>query len=65
MNSKTTAIVVLVIGLGLLFWGYQESQVLGNQLSRSLTNKWDTTTMILFIAGSACTAFGLFRLFRK
>ncbi len=65
MNKKAIAVVALIVGVGLLFWGYQESQGLGNQLSRSLTNKFDTQTMILFIAGAACTGFGLFTLLRK
>jgi len=65
MNKQALGIVALIVGAGLLFWGYQESQGFGNQLSRTLTNKFDTETMILFIAGAACAGFGLFSLFRK
>lgn len=65
MNRKMFALAALVIGLGLLFWGYQDSQAFGNKLSRSLTNEWDTQTMLLLICGAASTAVGLFGLLRK
>lgn len=65
MNNQAIGIIALIVGAGLLFWGYQESQSYGNQFSRALTNKFDTTTMVLFIAGAACCGFGAFSLFRK
>lgn len=65
MNKKMISLALLVVGLGLLFWGYQDSQALGNKFSRSLTNNWDTETMLLLIGGAACAAVGAFGLFKK
>lgn len=65
MNKKAIALALLVIGAGLLFWGYQESQVVTNKLARNLTNKWDTETMLLLISGAVCVALGGFGLLRK
>ena len=65
MNRKAIALVAIVIGIGLLFWGYQESQVIGNRFARALTNEWNTKTMVLCIAGAASLVFGLFTFFRK
>jgi len=69
MNSASTmkiiAIVLLVSGAGLTFWGYQLSGGLGSQLSQTVTGSATDAVMIRYIAGAACVAVGLFLFVKK
>ncbi len=61
MNNKILAIVLLVVGLILLFFAYQSSQSLGDQVTEAVTGRFtDSTTWFLILgAVSAVTGFGL------
>jgi len=69
MNSASTmkiiAIVLLVSGAGLTFWGYQLSGGLGSQLSQTVTGSATDAVMIRYIAGAGCVAVGLFLFVKK
>ena len=56
--------VLLVIGIGLIIWGFNEHGAFGNKLARALTSKTSDKVMLLWIAGGALSAFGLFGLIR-
>lgn len=65
MNSKIMAIVLLVVGLILLFFAYQSSQSMGDQLTEAVTGRFtDSTTWFLilgaasFVAGIGLMVFG-------
>lgn len=59
MNSKILAIVLIVIGLGLLFFGYQSSQGLDDQISETFTGSFTDSTIWFFILGAASAVAGV------
>ena len=69
MNSasmmKIIAIVLLIAGAGLTFWGYQLSGGFGSQLSQTVTGSATDAVMMRYIAGAAFFAVGLFLFVKK
>lgn len=59
MNNKILGIVLLVVGLILLFFAYQSSQSLGDQMSEALTGRFTDSTIWFLIFGAASTAAGV------
>ena len=59
MNNKILGIVLLVVGLILLFFAYQSSQSLGDQVSEALTGRFTESTIWFLIFGAASTAAGV------
>lgn len=65
-SQKVLGIVLLVVGLLLLFFGWQSSQSVGDQLSEAFTGRFTDSTMWFIIFGAAATAAGVFlAFFRK
>lgn len=64
-NNKIIGIVLLVVGAGLAFWGYQISGSVGSQLTKSLTGSFTDKVMILYIAGAASFVVGAYMLSKK
>lgn len=65
-SSKLVGIVLLVVGIALLYFGYQSSQSVGNQLTETVTGRFTDETMWYLIGGAAATAAGAFlTVFRK
>lgn len=62
-SQKLVGIVLLVVGLLLLFFGWQSSESLGDQLSESVTGRFTDATMWYLIAGAAATVAGAFLAF--
>ena len=62
--QKLVAIVLMVVGAGLVFWGYQMSESLGSQLSKSLTGSFSDEVMWRYIGGVASVLVGGY-LFKK
>ncbi|EMP56223.1 membrane protein [Marinobacter santoriniensis NKSG1] len=65
MGSKLIGLVLLVVGIGLLYFGYQASQSVGNQLTESLTGRFTDETMWYLIGGAAAAVAGAFLTFVK
>ena len=65
MKSSTVGIVILVIGIILLVWGFNEYGTIGSRASRLLGAGIPRKVVFLFIAGAVCTAFGLLKTVRK
>lgn len=59
MNSKILAIVLLVVGAVLLFFAYQQSQSLGDQVSEALTGRFTDSTIWFIILGAASAVAGV------
>ena len=64
-GNKILGVVLLVIGAILLFFGYNASQSLGEQLTETLTGKFTDDTMWYIMAGSASVVVGALLTFRK
>lgn len=66
MNNKILAIVLLVVGCILLFFAYQSSQSLGEQVTEAVTGRFTDSTTWYLILGAASAVAGLaMLLFRK
>ena len=64
-NNKIISIVFIVIGAGLTFWGFQKSGGLGSQLSSAFSGSPSDNVMILYIAGIASIAGGIYLYIKK
>jgi phosphate/sulfate permease len=61
---KIIGIVLVVVGIGLAFWGYRLSGSIGSQLTHALTGADTDQVMRFYIGGAASFVVGLFLLFR-
>ena len=62
---KIIALTLIVFGVGLLFWGYELSGSVSNQLSSALTGSSSDRVMYTYISGAASLVVGLYLFFRK
>lgn len=64
-TPKILGIVLLVVGALLLFFGYQASQSMGEQLTETVTGRFSDETMWYIIGGVAALVAGAFLTFFK
>ena len=64
-KNKIIAIALLVVGAGVMFWGYQMSGSVGSQLSKTLTGSFTDKVMLHYIGGAACFCVGLYLYLKK
>ncbi|MDT8310000.1 MAG: DUF3185 family protein [Methylophaga sp.] len=64
-SNKVLGIALLVIGVILLFFGYNASQSLGEQMAESFTGRFSDETMWYIIAGAASVVVGAVLTLRK
>lgn len=64
-TMKIVAIVLVVVGLGLAFWGYRLSGGVGAQISQAVSGSPTDKIMAFYIGGAASFLVGLFLLFKK
>lgn len=57
--SKLIAIVLIVVGVFLIIWGYNESQTLGSQLNRMFSGAETERTLIFYIGGGISLVLGI------
>ena len=63
-QKKLISIALMVIGIGMLIWGYQMSGSVGSQLSKTFTGSFTDNVMLMFIGGAVSLAVGLY-MYRK
>lgn len=59
-TTKIIGIVLVVIGLGLVIWGYQLSGSVGSRITQAVTGSDTDKVMAFYIAGAACFVVGIF-----
>ena len=59
MNSKILAIILIVVGLILLFLGYQSSQGLDDQITEAVTGNFTDSTIWFLILGAVSAIAGI------
>lgn len=64
-TTKIIGIALLVIGLGLAYWGYQTSGTVGAQFSKAVSGSATDKVMTLYISGAVSLVVGLFLLIKK
>lgn len=63
VSQKLIGLVLLVIGLILLYFGWQSSQSLGDQIAETLTGRFTDETIWFLIGGAAAVVAGAFMMF--
>lgn len=61
---KIIALVLSVVGIGFLIWGYQLSGSVGSQVTQAVTGSDTDKVMTYYIFGAVSFVVGIF-LFRK
>ena len=64
-QAKIIAIALVVVGLGLACWGYQEAGGFGSQVSKAVTGSATNKVMTLYIAGAVSFVVGLYLLMKN
>ena len=64
-TNKIVAIALIVLGVGLAFWGYQQSGSLGSQLNQVVSGAPADNVMLFYIGGAVSFAVGLFLFLKK
>ncbi len=59
-SQKLIGIVLIVAGLIMLYFGWQSSQSLGDQVVETFTGRFTEGTMWFLIVGAVATVAGLF-----
>lgn len=57
-TNKIIGIALLILGVVLLYLGYQSSQGLDDQISEAITGEYTDNTMMYWIAGAICLVVG-------
>lgn len=66
MNQKSViGIALLVLGLMLLFFGFNASESPAEEVSEALTGSYSDQTMLYLIGGAVAAVVGAVLLFRK
>jgi len=64
-TMKSIGIALIVIGIGLAFWGYQMSGSIGSQITQTITGSHTDKVMALYIGGAASFIVGLYLNIKK
>lgn len=64
-TAKIISIILMVAGIGLAYWGYQQSGSFNSQLTHAFTGSHTDKVMTLYITGAASFFVGLYLFARK
>ena len=65
LAMKPVSIALIIIGIGLAFWGYQLSGSVGSQISQALTGSHTDKVMTFYIGGAVSFFIGLYLFIKK
>lgn len=64
-TMKIIGIALVVIGLGLAFWGYRLSGSVGSQIAQAFTGSATDKVMTFYISGAVSFVVGLYLFIKK
>ena len=64
-NKKIRGIILVVVGLGLAYWGYQMSGSMSSQFNEAVAGSPSDGVMLRYILGAASAVAGAFVLVKK
>ena len=59
-TMKSIGIVLVVLGMGLVIWGYQLSGSVGSQITQAVTGADTDKVMTIYIAGAVSFVVGIY-----
>jgi hypothetical protein len=62
---KILGIALVVIGIGLTYWGYQLSGSIGSKITQVVTGSDTDKVMTFYISGAVCFVVGIFLSIKK
>jgi hypothetical protein len=65
VTTKILGIALVVIGLGLAFWGYRLSGSVGSQITQAVTGSDTDKVMTFYIGGAVSFVVGIFLSMKK
>lgn len=63
--KKALSLALIILGVGLAYWGYQESGSVGSAVNEAFTGSETDRVMLFYIGGAISFAVGLFLFTRK
>jgi hypothetical protein len=64
-DSKMIGIVLLVVGVALLVWGFDVYGAFGSKLGRAISGDISNKALALFIIGGVCSGLGIYKILGK
>ena len=64
-TGKPVGLALMVIGVGLAYWGYQISGSLSSQITQAISGAASEAVMIRYIGGAASFVVGLYLFLKK
>lgn len=64
-TMKIVGIALVVIGLGLAFWGYRLSGSVGSQMTQAFTGSATDKVMTFYISGAVCFVVGMYLFIKR
>jgi hypothetical protein len=61
-NNKIIGITLLIIGAGLLFWGYDIYDSAISQVSRAISGEAPVKAYAMLVGGAVCAVLGILKL---
>lgn len=65
MQAKLIGVVLLVVGIGLLYWGYSESQSVASQVTEAFSGSPQDKVMYKYIGGAVALIAGIYMLVKS
>ncbi|PLY02706.1 MAG: hypothetical protein C0623_03500 [Desulfuromonas sp.] len=63
-QKKIIGIALLVVGVILIVWGFNEAGSFGGKLSSAISGSPGDRVLWFYIAGGVCSVIGLFNIFK-
>jgi len=64
-QMEIISIVLMVVGIGLIIWGYQMSGSISAQLTKAFTGSVPEKAMLMYIGGAASFILGLYLFLKR